>query len=121
VVAVQNGELLTTPAGALRMYGVYVDMQSETCAAAAEERMAELAGHHVRVEAVVDRDTDSRGRQVAYLYTASGDSIDEIMVREGLARAWTQDGQHSGWFVYRQSVASGSDSGCIWNLGPLGR
>jgi endonuclease YncB( thermonuclease family) len=103
------------------MYGAYVDLLSATCANAARQRMTELAGDQVRIERVSDRDFDSRGRQVAYLYTANGDSIDEIMVREGLARAWTQDGQHSGWFVYRQSVAASTDAGCIWTLGPLGR
>ena len=32
-------------------------------------------------------------------YTQAGDSIDEILVSEGLANAWTRDGQHRDLLV----------------------
>ena len=49
-----------------------------------------------------------------YLFTEGGESIEERLVREGLALVWTQDGQHVGWFVFRDSNARETEAGCLW-------
>jgi len=55
--------------------------------------MRELAGDTVRL-GDGPRLTDTYGRTLAYVYTVGGISIDAALIREGLATAWTRDGQH---------------------------
>ena len=57
----------------------------------ATERLRELVGDAVRLEDG-PRLTDSFGRKLAYVYTVEGASIDEALIAEGLAVAWTRDG-----------------------------
>ena len=45
------------------------------------------------------RSQDRYGRLLYYVYTQAGDSIDEMLVSEGLAKAWTRDGQHRDLLV----------------------
>ena len=52
---------------------------------------------------------DLTRRLLYYIYTADGASIDAALVREGLARAWTRDGQHR-----RTLDQIGSGVGCLW-------
>ena len=75
--------------------------------------MRQLAGSTVRVESG-PRTRDSGGRLLYYIYTTRGNSIDEILVREGLARAWSRDGQHRDALVRLQQSAQASKSGCLW-------
>ena len=57
------------------------------------KRLRQLAGDVVRVEAG-PRAADNYGRLLFYLYTTSGESIDAMLISEGLATAWTRDGQY---------------------------
>ena len=41
-------------------------------------------------------------------------SSDEILIREGLATAWTRDGQHRDLLVELELLAKRSDTGCLW-------
>ena len=43
------------------------------------------------------RSKDRYGRLLYYVYTQDGDSIDEILVSEGLAKAWTVGRAASGF------------------------
>jgi len=45
------------------------------------------------------RSRDRYGRLLYYVYTQDGESIDEMLVSEGLAKAWAWDGQHRGLLV----------------------
>ena len=49
-----------------------------------------------------------------YVYTDAGDSIDETLVAEGLAVAWTRDGQHRGLLVDVEQRAREHGVGCLW-------
>ena len=49
-----------------------------------------------------------------YLYTDGGDSIDETLVAEGLAVAWTRDGQHRDYLVSVEQEARRDGVGCLW-------
>jgi len=51
---------------------------------------------------------------LAYVYTEDGASIDETMIREGLATAWTRDGQHRDHLMGLQREARKDNAGCLW-------
>jgi hypothetical protein len=40
------------------------------------------------------RQGDQYGRILYYVYKMEGESIDEMLVRDGVAWAWTRDGQY---------------------------
>ena len=58
--------------------------------------------------------TDQFGRILAYIYTEDGTSIDEALIREGLATAWTRDGQHRDYLVGLEKEARRQEAGCLW-------
>jgi endonuclease YncB( thermonuclease family) len=72
-----------------------------------------LADESVRVE-FGPRQGDRYGRILFYGYTYDGESIDELLVREGLALAWTQDGQHQEVLIAAQKGARRDGRGCLW-------
>ena len=57
---------------------------------------------------------DRYGRILFYIYTNQGESIDEMLVREGLALAWTGDGQHRDVLIAAQKGANRDSRGCLW-------
>ena len=67
----------------------------------------------MRIEAG-PRAKDPGGRLLYYVYTEAGNSIDEILVRQGLARAWTRDGQHRYLLLGLERQARRESSGCLW-------
>ena len=60
------------------------------------------------------RSGDRFGRLLYYVYTDAGDSIDETLVGEGLAVAWTRDGQHRDYLVSVEQEARRDAVGCLW-------
>ena len=64
-----------------------------------------------------DSPTDSvrRDDDHYYLFTEDGQSIDQKLIEEGLALTWDQDGQHLGWFLFKDAKAKDSESGCLWH------
>ena len=48
---------------------------------------------------------------LAYVYTQNGISIDEVLIREGLATAWTRDGQHRDYLVGLEREAQDNGQG----------
>ena len=57
---------------------------------------------------------DPGGSMLDDIYTEQGNSIDEILVREGLALAWSRDGQHREALVRLEQSARRSGTGCLW-------
>lgn len=114
VIEVVDANTVRTAIGDVQMYGAYVIDQPADCAGLALERLTSLAGGAIRVEPG-PQDTIRNNSDHYYLFTADGRSIEEQLVREGLALSWTQDGQHVGWFVFRYADARASDAGCLWN------
>ncbi|MDA0770781.1 MAG: thermonuclease family protein [Chloroflexi bacterium] len=97
----------------VRLYGVDTPEVGEPCSDEATDLLRQLAGGRVRVE-TGPRAEDVYERSLYYLYTQSGDSIDEILVREGLGIAWTRDGQHRDLLVDLERQAKSSGTGCLW-------
>ena len=60
------------------------------------------------------RSEDRFGRLLYYVYTDAGDSIDETLVAEGLAVAWTRNGQHRDYLVSVEQDARRDGVGCLW-------
>ena len=60
---------------------------------------------------------DRYGRFLRYMYTESGDSGEEILIKEGLGEAWTRDGQHRDRFVALERSAREREVGCLWSGG----
>ena len=98
VIRVIDGDTFDSSTGRIRMFGVDTPERGERCYLEATERLQELAGDSVRVQ-VGPRSTDRFGRALYYVYTETGDSIDETLIREGLGVAWTRDGQHRDYLM----------------------
>jgi len=108
-----DGDTFDSPKGWVRLFGVDTPERGERCYRAASDGLSQLAGRLVRVEAG-PRARDRGGRLLYYAYTEAGNSIDEMLVREGLARAWTADGQHRDFLVGLEKEARRRSSGCLW-------
>ncbi len=113
VSRVIDGDTLDTPSGRIRLFGVDTPETGQRCADEAANRLNELAGGSVRLEDG-PRLADPFGRRLAYVYTEKGLSIDEILVREALGTAWTEDGQHRDYLVGLERTTRGTETGCLW-------
>ena len=111
VLRVIDGDTFATSGNQnVRLFGVDTPERGEKCYMEATARLRELAGGEVRVE-LGPRSRDRYGRLLYHVYTQDGDSIDEILVSEGLAKAWTRDGQHRDLLVglAREARRDGSE------------
>lgn len=104
----------------VRLYGVNAPEVGQRCATDATRRLAALAGE--RVLLLPDaRQRDTYGRELRYVFTAEGASIDEALVREGLAHAWREDGSRRDALVAAESAARTAKAGCLWASTPGSR
>lgn len=113
VLDIIDGDTLDTSAGRVRLFGIDTPERGEPCYNKATDRLRGLAGNRVRVESG-PRTQDRGGRLLLYVYTEAGNSIDETLIREGLAEAWTRDGQHRDFMVALAKEAQTTGTGCIW-------
>ncbi len=113
VTRIIDGDTFDSTDGRVRLYGVDAPERNEPCHAQATNRLSKLAASSVLVQPG-ERPSDPNGRRLFYVYTKQGESIDEAMVREGLGRAWTQDGQHRDLLVELEKEARRSRTGCLW-------
>jgi len=107
-----DGDTFQSANARIRLFGVDTPESGEPCFAEATERLKELAGNTVRVE-FGPRQEDRYGRILFYVYTDEVESIDEMLVREGLALAWTRDGQHREVLVAAEEGAKRDGRGCL--------
>lgn len=114
VTRVIDGDTFDTPSGRIRLFGVDTPAIGQRCAAEATRRLNVLAGGTVRLEDG-PRLMDQFGRRLAYVYTKNGNSVDEILVREGMGSAWTEDGQHRDFLVGLERGTRMMDDGCLWS------
>ncbi len=114
VIRIIDGDTLDTSFGRVRIYGADTPERGERCFDEATEEMRRLAGDEVRVEQG-PRQMDVFDRNLFYLYTEAGTSIDELLVRNGFAEAWARDGQHRDFLVELENTARRGGVGCLWN------
>lgn len=97
----------------VRLYGVNTAERGEACYREATERLTVLAGN--RVLLLPDaRQTDQYGRELRYVFTTEGHSIDAALVREGLAKAWREDGSRRAELIALENAARTAKTGCLW-------
>ncbi len=108
-----DGDTFDTPSNRVRLFGVDTPELGEACFKEATNRLRSLAGSQVRVEPG-PRSQDRGGRLLLYVYTDAGNSIDETLIREGLAAAWTRDGQHRDYLATLAKEVQRNGTGCIW-------
>ncbi len=113
VLAVIDGDTFDSGAGRVRLFGVDTPERGERCFSHATHWLRQLSAGTVRVEQG-PRQRDPGGRLLFYAYTEAGNSIDEMLIREGLATAWTRDGQHRGLLLELEQAARRSGKGCLW-------
>lgn len=113
VTRIIDGDTFVSGDTRVRLYGMDTPETGEKCADEATERLRKLAGDTVRVERG-PRATDRFGRSLAYVYTESGLSIDELLVKEGLAVAWKRDGQHMDYLMDLENETKSEGTGCLW-------
>ena len=97
----------------MRLFGVDTPERGEKCYSQAASALRQLAGRRVRV-ALGPRAIDPGGRLLFYVFTETGNSIDEMLVQQGLARAWTRDGQYRDQLAGREREARRTGAGCLW-------
>ena len=113
VTRVIDGDTIDTSIGRVRFYGVDTPERGEACFSEATAATKSFAGSQVRLEDG-PRLTDSFDRRLAYVYDASGNSIDVQLVAGGFARAWAKDGQHRDVLVGLEGSSRENGAGCLW-------
>ena len=99
-----------------RLFGASTPELGEACADVATARLATLAAGEVRLLADA-RLEDDGGRALRYAFTPAGLSIDALLVDEGLAVAWRQDGAFRDALVTIEETACEAGHGCLWASG----
>jgi endonuclease YncB( thermonuclease family) len=112
VERVIDGDTFQSTNARIRLYGVDTPEQGEPCYEEATERLSELAGDSVKVE-LGPRQQDRHGRSLFYVFNTDGQSVDEMLVREGLALAWPGDGQHRDVLMAVERKARENQAGCV--------
>lgn len=87
---------------------------TEPCGSEAFARNRELVGVTVMVEEDDSYTFDELGRRLFYVFTADGVSIDEALVREGLAYAVRTDAHHGPILQAVEAAAKAAGRGCLW-------
>jgi micrococcal nuclease len=97
----------------VRYYGIDTPERGERCYDEATERNQELVGLSVRLKADA-RDQDEGGRLLRYVFTDDGVSVEAILLAEGLAEAWREDGTYRFRFIALEDHARNANTGCLW-------
>jgi endonuclease YncB( thermonuclease family) len=111
-----DGDTFASDNARIRLFGVDTPERGQRCFSEATDRLRKIAGDVVLVESG-PRAEDRYGRALFYVYTGDGESIDEILVREGLAIAWLRDGQHRDVLALAEEEARKRSRGCLWQPG----
>lgn len=98
----------------VRFYGIDTTERGDACFKEATDRTRQLVGDEVRLRADA-RNRDRSKRLLRYVYTDSGVSIDALLVAEGLAYAWREDGAYRSPLIALEDLARGLRRGCLWS------
>lgn len=126
VTEVLSGDTLVTDQGLVRLYGADAPKRGEICYGTAADTLSRyvfigadyelesdtLAGT-VRVKRPT-RTADSKGNVLYYVFTESGNSIDEVLVSMGLAKASARQGEHRSRLLELEATAPSDKEQCYW-------
>jgi endonuclease YncB( thermonuclease family) len=90
---------------------------NQACGQQARARNRDLADSRVLLVPDQAYELDERGRRLFYAYTVDGQSIEEVLIREGLARAVRLDGSRGPELAALQAEAESAGRGCLWGGG----
>jgi endonuclease YncB( thermonuclease family) len=94
--------------------GVATEPANQECGRQALQRNRELVGERVLLMSDPDYQFDANGRRLYYAFTVDGVSIDEVLVREGLARAARTAGVEGSQLQAAEAEAAAAGRGCLW-------
>lgn len=119
VVEIIDGDTLVVDAAGderftVRLFGVDTPEVGDPCYAEATARLAALAGDTVLLLPDV-RLQDVGGRELRYVFSEDGASIDAALLDEGLAIAWRRDGAFRDELIALEEAASAAETGCLWS------
>jgi endonuclease YncB( thermonuclease family) len=98
--------------------GVDVPQLNAPCGQEAFIRNKELAGSKVLLQEDATYQMDEIGRKLYNVFTEDGRSIEEALVREGLARAARTDALYGTALADLEATAKAANEGCIWSWAP---
>lgn len=99
----------------VRYYGSNTQEREEPCAAEARARNHQLVEGKTVFLLASARDKDRGGRLLRYVFTSDGQLVDEILIREGLAKAWPHDGTYRDQLLAMEKAAARDGVGCLWS------
>lgn len=118
VVKIVDGDTIDVRAAQtelrVRLYGVDTPERGDRCFKQATDRTRVLAASQVQLVSDA-RLQDSFKRELRYVYTAAGESIDAALIREGLALAWREDGSQRAALTALEERAHSAKMGCLWS------
>jgi endonuclease YncB( thermonuclease family) len=97
----------------VRLFGINAPEIGATCADEATAHLTQLAGGFVRLM-TDERLEDPGGRQLRYVFTVDGESIDARLISDGVVRAWRLDGVLLPELVALEEGAQAAGRGCLW-------
>lgn len=97
----------------VRVFGIDTPERGDRCYSEATEQLGKLTGRSVRLVADV-RQQDSGGRELRYVFTPEGKSVDAALLDGGLAQAWREDGKLRDVLVGIEIRAKAAHRGCLW-------
>lgn len=98
----------------VRIFGVDTPERGDSCFFEATELLRTLTKDDVLLRADA-RKVDRNGRLLRYVYRTDGLSIDAVLIRAGVAYAWTRDGALRDELMALEDQAKRERSGCLWN------
>lgn len=98
----------------VRFYGIDTPERGDPRFAVATERTRELVASRVVLRPDA-RERDRYDRLLRYVYTTDGLSIDAVLIAEGYARAWREDGALRAPLIALEDLASAYHRGCLWS------
>jgi len=99
----------------VRYYGSDAPERGDACAAEATQRNRQLVETKTVFLLPDARDKDEGGRLLRYVFTEEGLLLDALLISEGLATAWREDGTYQGELVNIEQSAAANGVGCLWS------
>jgi micrococcal nuclease len=98
----------------IRFFGIDTPERGQPCFTEATLLATQLLDDEVTL--VPDaRDSDRYGRLLRYVYTPDGHSIDALLIDEGVAHAWRDDGALRVDLIALEDRARAAGTGCLWS------
>lgn len=98
----------------VRYYGIDTPERGQHCFKEATARNTELIDGTVLLLPDA-RERDRYGRLLRYVFDGAGRSVDELLIAEGFAHAWQQDGAYRDMLVLLEGDAHAQEVGCLWS------